>query len=217
MNHYMQIFLIISGLFASLLSFYEAYRIYKYRGISPRSKLEALYTFSFFIVQTVLSGQYIFDDNFLYPLIISLIIVIAIILYRFFVTGQVIVIKHTSKNLIVERVRSELNRLSISFTEEGFDFSDLHQFYLEDQTVIKVSNPWGGEKEFKTYHLSFIKWWRLYEYEEIKINIVETYRVEREEEIYWKQIFSSLGLGIGGFILMGLLSWKWSLFIGIPS
>ncbi|WNS73560.1 hypothetical protein RRV45_11560 [Bacillus sp. DTU_2020_1000418_1_SI_GHA_SEK_038] len=212
MNNYMQIFLIISGLFASLLYFYEAYRVYKYRGISAKSKVEALYSFSFFIVQMVLSSQYIFDENFLYPLIFSLFIVFAIILYRFFVTGQVIVVKHTSKNIIVERVRSELNRLSISFTEEGFDLSDLHQFNLEDQTVIKVSNPWGGEKEFKTYHLSFKKWWRLYEYEDIKTNIIEKYRVEREEVVYWKQILFSIGLGIGGFILMGFLAWRWNLY-----
>lgn len=211
MNNYMQIFLIISGLFASLLSLYEAYRVYKYRGISAKSKLEAIYTFSFFIFQTVLSGYYIFDENFFYPLIISLIIVFAIILYRFFVTGQVIVIKHTSKNILVERVRSELNRLSISFTEEGFDFSDLHQFHLEDQTIIKVYSPWGGEKEFKTYQINLIKWWRLYEYEEIKTNIIEKYREERENEIYWKQILVSIGSGIGGLIFMGFLAWNWNL------
>ncbi|MEH7526693.1 hypothetical protein V7149_26040 [Bacillus sp. JJ1503] len=192
MYDYMHIFLIISGLFASLLSFYDAYRVYKYRGISAKSKLEAMYTFSFFIIQTVLSSQYIFDENFLYPIIISLMIVFAIILYRLFVTGQVLVIKQTSKNIVIERVRSELNRLSISFTEEGFDFSDLHQFHLEDQTIIKVSDPWGGEKGIKTYQLSFRKWWRLYEYEEIKTNIIEKYREEREDEVYWKQILFPL-------------------------
>ncbi|MEH7393503.1 hypothetical protein, partial [Bacillus sp. JJ1474] len=194
----------------SLLSFYEAFRVYKYRGISAKSKLEAMYTFSFFIFQTVLSSQFIFDENFLYPLIISLLIVFAIILYRLFVTGQVLVIKQTSKNIVVERVRSELNRLSITFTEEGFDFSDLHQFHLEDQTIIKVSNPWGGEKELKTYQLSFRKWWHLYEYEEIKTNIIEKYWEERENEVFWIQILLSIGLGIGGFIFIGFLAWKWN-------
>ncbi|WP_151535750.1 hypothetical protein [Cytobacillus depressus] len=116
-------------------------------------------------------------------------------------------INNTSKRILADRVRSELTRLSIPFTEESSDFSNEHQFIIEDAT-IKIYSPRGGKKEIKTFHLSFIKWWRLSQFEEVNISIVEKFREERDEVIFWKQILTSLGGGCLLIILIFFVIWK---------
>lgn len=195
MNNIIYLFFLVSGLIASLLIFYEAFRVQVNRGVIVESKLELLFSFLVFIIQPVLPGQFLFNDDPFYTLIVMLVVALIFIVTRIYIRGRLITIYNTSKRTLVERIQNNLRYFSIPFTEEEGGGSDEHFFYLEDNVVIKISSS-GADKEHKNYRLSFKKWWRLYFFQEIKDSLFDVYRKEREEEVFWKEILLNLGLGI---------------------
>ncbi|MFO1443726.1 hypothetical protein KDN24_10990 [Bacillus sp. Bva_UNVM-123] len=195
MDQLMLYFIIISGFIAGCLSIFDGFRIQIYRGITTESRVALLFTLIIFFIQTFLQSYDLFEEHFLSIFIITLLLCMIILMIRLYINGRIIVIYRTSKSTVVERVRRELKFFNIPFTEEQRDHSDDHYFHLDENMLIQISSN-GKEKELDKYRLSFKKWWRQKHYREMKENMIEQYRKERDGEIFWKEIFLNIGLGL---------------------
>lgn len=189
---------IFTGILIFFGSVHDGFRVQRQKGIISESWVMPLLLFMGWLVQPMLWLNIFEMEPIIYILILSLaaFIYLAVHIYR---KGRVFVIHETSKNILLERVRTELNHYSISYNEKEIADSKKVIFTLLDEdAVIKVS--WRGEeKQFQTFRLSFKKWWRIYYYEEIKENIKDFFKEERDGKVFWKQILTNAGTGV--FIL----------------
>ncbi|CAM3758208.1 hypothetical protein [Cytobacillus oceanisediminis] len=191
----------ISGIFIFLGAVYDGFRIQRQRGIMSESWVLPLILFMVGLAQPFL-GIKIFSLN---PSIFFLIIVLSAIIYLFIqisMKGQVFVIHETDRETLVKRIRRELDLFSIHYEEEEKLNNKEYVFTLtEEDAALKVS--WRGEEKQKhIYKLSFKKWWRIYHYIEIRENIIEFYKEERDGQIFWKQILGNAG---NGALILGIM------------
>ncbi|MBT2689713.1 hypothetical protein J7I93_16115 [Bacillus sp. ISL-47] len=192
---------LISGIFIFFEAVYNGFKVQKHRGIISETWVPQLVLFLGGVAQPLIW----FDLFELEPLVYITIILLIALIYlslHLHIKGRVFVVHETSRAILLERIRQELDQYAITYSEEEKPDDKENTFILpDDGAVIKVS--WRGEeKPVYTYRLSFRKWWRIYYYEEIKENIRESYKEEREGKVFWKQILTNAG---SGAFILGML------------
>lgn len=105
---------IFTGILIFFGSVHDGFRVQRQKGIISESWVMPLLLFMGWLVQPMLWLNIFKMEPIIYILILSLaaFIYLAVHIYR---KGRVFVIHETSKNILLERVRTELNHYSISY------------------------------------------------------------------------------------------------------
>lgn len=199
---------ILIGLFSGLCFLYEAYRIQKHKGVVTESRIIFIFMLIISIVQF-----YNFDrlgaDPFLLYAILTIALLLGIFL-KFYFGGKEITVYETSKEAIVSLVEEELSNHSIPYEKKASSY-DEEIFFNVNIEKVKISIDTGifGE-ERKIYKLSFKKWWRSPQIEEVRYEVLEILRQQREGMMFWKEIFLNCIIGVA--IILGTSYFAWSMF-----
>ncbi len=194
MSNIMLDFLIIYGIIMAILSFYDAFRIQVYRGVAESSKISAIFVMLFLVIQLFLEGKEALGVNSILLMVIIASTVMIILFVKIYVNGRSIIIYRTSRAIVIERTRTQLQNLSVSFSEEEGINSDDYFFRLDENVSLKISSNGLGLNP-KDYRLTIKKWWKLPNYKDMKENLIYQYREEREGEIFWKELLFNIGFG----------------------
>ncbi|OIJ18062.1 hypothetical protein BKP45_10695 [Anaerobacillus alkalidiazotrophicus] len=189
------------GTFGALLLFYEAYRIYKQNGVITETKLfYHTMTFVSFFQLFVIAN---FDINPMISFTILFSFFIIIILIRVFKGNKTIVIYEARSEIIFPILKTKLRDMGFSFEEkDGFHDEEAIYSITEEATKISIDGGILGD-ETKDYRISFKSEGRSYRIEELQLSLIEAYQAQNRDKIFWKQILTNCGLGVGIIVVLG--------------
>ncbi len=182
------------GIVLASLCFYEAIRIQVQKGIIKESKIAFLFTLALSFLQFFITPFPVQDMTLFFVFIIG--IVILLLFIKIYFQGKSITVYATTKNELLRTLRGELSDLSIPYKEEDSLTAEATLLELyEDRALIKISS--FNSEGTSNYTVSFKKWWRVYQIDEVQLRMIEVYQKEREQQIFWKPILLNCLLGIG--------------------
>lgn len=201
--------LLLIGVILGFTFIYEAYRIQKQQGVVTQSRLVYVTMLIVTLLQIFIGERFDIDIILWYGLIF--VIIIASLLYTFYISGKKITIYETTHERIKSKLERELNEMNIAFEiKNGFHSEETVYHLIEDDTKISIDGNFLGDDERKNFSLSFKKSWRSYRMEELQLRLLEAYRKEKEGHIFWKQITLNCVLGV--LLMTGIGYFWWDMY-----
>ncbi|QOY33851.1 hypothetical protein AWH56_013935 [Anaerobacillus isosaccharinicus] len=200
--------LLFLGFAWGITSIYEAIRIQRQKGVVTESRVVFVTMLILSFLQILMMDR-LDIDLFIWFGIFGSIILISLWV-RVYFGGKNVKIYETTRERIIPILENTLKDMSIPYEEkDGLNSEETVFHLIEDKTKISVEGGIFGEEE-KDYTISLKKTWRSYRMEELQLRLIESYRDQKEEKIYWKQILINVVLGIA--FILGTSFTVWNLF-----
>lgn len=200
--------LLFLGFAWGISSIYEAIRIQKQKGVVTESRVVFVTMLILSFLQILMMDRLDIDLYIWFGIFGSIILISMWV--RVYFGGKNVKIYETTRERIIPILENTLKDMSIPYEEKGGLNSEETVFHLiEDKTKISVEGGILGE-EIKNYEISFKKTWRSYRMEELQLRLIEAYRDQREEKVFWKPVLINVVLGFS--FILGASYFVWSVF-----
>lgn len=200
--------LLFLGFAWGIISIYEAIRIQKLKGVVTESRVVFVTMLILSFLQILMMDR-LDIDLFIWFGIFGSIILISLWL-RVYFGGKNVKIYETTREQIIPILENTLKDMSIPYEEkDGLNSEETVFHLIEDKTKISIEGGILGE-DIKDYTISLKKTWRSYRMEELQLRLIETYRYQREEKVFWKPVLINVVLGLS--FILGASYLVWSVF-----
>ena len=202
--------LLFLGFAWGITSIYEAIRIQKQKGVVTESRVVFVTMLILSFLQILMMDR-LDIDLFIWFGIFGSIILISLWL-RVYFGGKNVKIYETTREQILPILENTLKDMSIPYEEkDGLKLNSEETVFhlIEDKTKISIEGGILGE-DIKDYTISLKKTWRSYRMEELQLRLIEAYRDQREEKVFWKPVLINVVLGLS--FILGASYFVWSVF-----
>lgn len=200
--------LLFLGFAWGISSIYEAIRIQKQKGVVTESRVVFVTMLILSFLQILMMDRLDIDLYIWFGIFGSIILISMWV--RVYFGGKNVKIYETTRERIIPILENTLKDMSIPYEEkDGLNSEETVFHLIEDKTKISVEGGILGE-EIKNYEISFKKTWRSYRMEELQLRLIEAYRDQREEKVFWKPVLINVVLGLS--FILGASYFVWSVF-----
>jgi hypothetical protein len=196
----------IIGFVWGMSFFYDAYRIYKHKGVVTESRIGYITMFVISIFQFLLMERVDINPFLWYGILVC--IFLLGLWFRFYFGGKTVTIYETKKELVIPIIEKQLKEMSIHYVEkDGFHTEESVYHLIDEDTKLNIDSGFIGD-EIKDFRITFQKPWRSFRMEELQLRLIEEFREQRGNQLLWKQTIINVILGVG---VIGALSYfLWS-------